>query len=294
MDRYLLIEKVGEGTFGNVYKAKNRETDEIVALKIIKLNMSEGVSGSLLREISILKELKHENIIKLYDVIHQETDITLVFEFFGQDLLHYVVANVVQLAPETIHSFMLQLLNALAYFHSKRVIHRDLKPENLLINEDGKLKVADFGTARSLGVSFRNVSSEVVTLWYRSPDILLGSPKHTPSIDVWSAGCIFAEISNRGIPLFRGKSQPDQLNLIFRMLGTPNNRSWPGVENLPNYKPYSIYPSNPNWSSFLTNMSPAGRDLLSQIIVCNPAKRITAEVALKHPYFIDSMQVNSN
>jgi len=204
IDKYLKIEKLGEGTYGIVYKAQDKQTGDIVALKRIRLdNENEGVPCTAIREISLLKELRHPNIVRLYDLMHQEKKLTLVFEYLDSDLKKFIDTNNGQLDAMTVKRMMLQLLRGVAYLHSRRVLHRDLKPQNLLINKRAELKIADFGLARTYGVPVRSYSSEVVTLWYRAPDVLLGSKQYTSSIDIWSVGCIFAEMVT-GAPLFTG------------------------------------------------------------------------------------------
>ncbi|XP_030300145.1 cyclin-dependent-like kinase 5 isoform X1 [Calypte anna] len=193
MQKYEKLEKIGEGTYGTVFKAKNRETHEIVALKRVRLDDDdEGVPSSALREICLLKELKHKNIVRLHDVLHSDKKLTLVFEFCDQDLKKYFDSCNGDLDPEIVKSFMFQLLKGLAFCHSRNVLHRDLKPQNLLINRNGELKLADFGLARAFGIPVRCYSAEVVTLWYRPPDVLFGAKLYSTSIDMWSAGCIFA------------------------------------------------------------------------------------------------------
>ncbi|KAJ2766131.1 cyclin-dependent kinase 5, partial [Coemansia linderi] len=170
------IEKLGEGTYGIVYKAQNRETNEVVALKRIRLdNEEEGVPCTAIREISLLKELKHPNIVGLFDVLHTEKKLTLVFEFMDSDLKKFADAYGGDLDPLTVKHLLYQLLCGIAYCHRNRVLHRDLKPQNLLINKRGDLKLGDFGLARAFGIPVRSYSHEVVTLWYRAPDVLMGS-----------------------------------------------------------------------------------------------------------------------
>lgn len=260
---YIQLEKLGEGTYATVYKGRSRMSNETVALKEIHLDAEEGTPSTAIREISLMKELRHTNIVRLHDVIHTESRLLLVFEFMEQDLKKYMDNHGVKgaLDPATIRSFMFQLLKGTAFCHENRVLHRDLKPQNLLINrrvrissrggEDqisnnrpiwgcdckwtltmlpfffffsfsqGELKLADFGLARAFGIPVNTFSNEVVTLWYRAPDVLLGSRTYSTSIDVWSAGCIMAEMIS-GVPLFRGRDNNDQLNQILRVLGTPD------------------------------------------------------------------------
>jgi len=194
MEKYRKLDKLGEGTYGVVYQAKNKETGQIVALKRIRLDSEdEGVPCTAIREISLLKELQHKNIVCLYDVIHTEKKLTLVFEYLDQDLKKYIDDHGGFISKPTMKSFLNQLLDGVAFCHEKRVLHRDLKPQNLLINKKtGELKICDFGLARSSGIPVRSYSHEVVTLWYRAPDVLMGSRNYSTPIDIWSIGCIFA------------------------------------------------------------------------------------------------------
>uniref|UniRef100_A0A8C7RWB7 Cell division protein kinase 5 n=1 Tax=Oncorhynchus mykiss TaxID=8022 RepID=A0A8C7RWB7_ONCMY len=275
MQKYEKLEKIGEGTYGTVFKAKNRETHEIVALKRVRLDDDdEGVPSSALREICLLKELKHKNIVRLHDVLHSDKKLTLVFEFCDQVIFSYFLY---------VQSFMYQLLKGLAFCHSRNVLHRDLKPQNLLINRNGELKLADFGLARAFGIPVRCYSAEVVTLWYRPPDVLFGAKLYSTSIDMWSAGCIFAELANAGRPLFPGNDVDDQLKRIFRY----PFRDWQTMTKLPDYKPYPMYPATTSLVNVVPKLSSTGRDLLQNLLKCNPVQRISAEEALQHPYFAD-------
>merc|ERR1712106_1245574 len=185
-------------------------------------------------------------------------------------------------------SYLKQLLEGIAYCHKHRVLHRDLKPQNLLIDASGRIKLADFGLARAFGFPVRTYTHEVVTLWYRAPEILLGSKFYCTSVDTWSLGCIFAEMITRR-PLFPGDSEIDQLFRIFRILGTPTETNWPGVSSLPDFK--SVFP---RWEAqdisqaLPPDVSPGGQDLLHQILVYNPAGRISAKQALQHQYLYNS------
>ncbi|GAM22121.1 hypothetical protein SAMD00019534_052960 [Acytostelium subglobosum LB1] len=285
MEKYAKIEKLGEGTYGIVYKAKNRDTGDIVALKRIRLDSEdEGVPCTAIREISLLKELKHPNIVRLYDVIHTERKLTLVFEYLDQDLKKYMDECGGEIAKPTIKSFLYQLLRGVAFCHEHRVLHRDLKPQNLLINRKGELKLADFGLARAFGIPVRTYSHEVVTLWYRAPDVLMGSRKYSTPIDIWSAGCIFAEMVT-GRPLFPGSGTSDQLFRIFKIMGTPNEAIWPTIKELPEYKPdFPVHPPHP-LSSIVHGLDANGLDLLQRMLQYDPSQRITAQAALNHKYF---------
>lgn len=233
-------------------------------------------------------------MVRLHDVLHSERKMTLVFEYCEQDLKKYFDSCGGDIDDATVQSFMYQLLKGLGFCHQQNILHRDLKPQNLLINKNGELKLADFGLARSFGIPVRCYSAEVVTLWYRPPDVLFGAKLYTTTIDTWSAGCIFAEISNAGVPLFPGNDVDDQLKRIFKVLGTPSERTWPGVSKLPDYKIFPNYPANANWPHIVPKLNTSGHDLLRCLVISNPTERLTAEAALQHAYFNDLMSSKSS
>jgi len=295
LEDFVKIEKIGEGTYGVVFKGKNTKTGEIVAMKKIRLESEdEGVPSTAIREISLLKELQHPNIVCLQDVLMQEAKLYLIFEFLTMDLKKYMDTNIPkdgQMDPKLTKSYTYQLLQGMLFCHQRRVLHRDMKPQNLLIDKNGCIKIADFGLARAFGIPVRVYTHEVVTLWYRAPEVLLGSPKYSCPIDIWSIGTIFAEMVNRR-PLFQGDSEIDQLFRIFRVLRTPTEELWPGVTQLPDFKA-----SFPNWATMnlknsMKKLEPAGLDLLEAMLVYDPSKRISAKKALLHPYF-DDLDKNS-
>ncbi|KAJ7139589.1 kinase-like domain-containing protein [Mycena epipterygia] len=288
---YIQLEKLGEGTYATVFKGRSRTTNEIVALKEIGLDAEEGTPSTAIREISLMKELKHINIVRLHDVIHTETKLILIFEFCEQDLKKYMDQHGDRgaLDPATVRSFMFQLLKGTNFCHENQVLHRDLKPQNLLINRKGELKLGDFGLARAFGVPVNTFSNEVVTLWYRAPDVLLGSRTYSTSIDVWSCGCIFAEMIS-GVPLFRGKDTQDQLLHIMRILGTPSEQQLAKmVKDSPEItlKPFPRCPKV-DLAQVLPKASPAALDLLERLLKFDPAERISAVDALSHPYFTET------
>ncbi|VDN58788.1 unnamed protein product [Dracunculus medinensis] len=224
MTRFRDFSKIGEGTYGTVYKALDKVSGTTIALKKIRLDQdSDGVPSTCIREISLLKELKHSNIIKLLDVIHKGSRLFLLFEFIDRDLQNLLKILKPRLLPTSyIKSFLYQLLQGLAFCHTHRVIHRDLKPQNILVTDSGIIKLADFGLARSFSIPGRCYTLEVVTLWYRAPELLLGSDFYSCSVDIWSLSCVFAEMA-MGKPLFDGDCEISQLFKIFRILGTPDN-----------------------------------------------------------------------
>jgi len=262
-----------------------------VALKEIHLDSEEGTPSTAIREISLMKELKHENIVSLHDVIHTENKLMLVFEYMDKDLKKYMDTHGDRgaLKPPLIKSFMYQLLKGVAFCHENRVLHRDLKPQNLLTNTRGQLKLADFGLARAFGIPVNTFSNEVVTLWYRAPDVLLGSRQYNTSIDIWSAGCIMAEMYS-GRPMFPGTGNEDQLQKIFRLMGTPSERSWPGISAFPEYKAnFPVYVTQ-DLRNIMPSMDPLALQLLAAMLVLRPDGRISAAEALLHPYFHDLPQ----
>jgi len=285
MDRFKRLEKLGEGTYGVVYKARDVNTGDTLALKKIRLDAEdEGIPSTAIREISLLKQLQHPNIVRLYDVILTDQKLTLVFEFLDQDLKKYLDSfGDNGLDARTTKSFLRQLLQGICHCHENRVLHRDLKPQNLLINREGELKLADFGLARSFGIPVRSYTHEVVTLWYRSPEVLLGSRHYSTPIDLWSVGCIFAEIAS-GRPLFPGRNDKDQLLRIFKVLGTPTLDDWPGMAELPQYQQnYTVYKRQSLGK--IVPLNQKGIDLLEEFLHYDPEKRVTAEKAIEHPYF---------
>lgn len=292
MERYERIEKIGEGTYGVVFKARDRVTGAVVALKKIRLEQeSEGVPSTAIREISLLKELQHENIVSLHDVLHQDSSLYLVFEYLDLDLKRFMDLNPALSSNRLLVKYLLwQMLQGIAYCHGHMILHRDLKPQNLLINEHSHcLKLADFGLARAFGLPVRAYTHEVITLWYRAPEILLGAKQYGVPVDIWSVGCIFAELVNRN-PLFPGDAEIDQLFKIFRSLGTPDESVWPGVSALPDYKD-----TFPHWQprplqEVMPTLERAGVDLLSKMLQYAPENRITAVAALQHDYFNELTQ----
>ena len=277
-----------------MFKGRNRQTGELVALKEIHLDSEEGTPSTAIREISLMKELKHENIVSLHDVIHTENKLMLVFEYMDKDLKKYMDSrgDHGQLDYITIKSFMHQLLQGIAFCHENRVLHRDLKPQNLLINNKGALKLADFGLARAFGIPVNTFSNEVVTLWYRAPDVLLGSRTYNTSIDIWSAGCIMAEMYT-GRPLFPGTTNEDQLQRIFRLMGTPSEQSWEGISKLPEYKASFPVFATQDLHRMIPQIDRMGLQLLNRMLRLKPEDRCSANEALQDPWFADLGRLRS-
>ena len=288
LSKYRKDRKVGEGTYGVVYKAVHLETGQTVALKKIRLEAEdEGVPPTAIREIALLKELSlHDNIVKLIDVIHKGQRLYLVFEFLDHDLKYKMDNTQDMIDMMQVKIWVYQMFAGIHFCHSRRILHRDLKPQNLLIDSTGKMKLGDFGLARAFGIPLREYTHEVVTQWYRAPEILLGTTQYSTPIDVWSIGCIMAELVAKE-PLFPGDSEIDQLYKIFKLLGTPNDAVWPGVTRLPEFRPFF-----PQWhptplANHIPRLDPIGLDLLEKTLRYCPSQRISARQALLHPWFHD-------
>ncbi|KAJ1369835.1 Cell division protein kinase 1 [Parelaphostrongylus tenuis] len=290
LDEFVKLDKIGEGTYGVVYKGKHKRTNKLVAMKKIRLEgEDEGVPSTAIREVSLLKELKHPNVVQLEDVIMQENRLYLIFEFLSMDLKRYLdqLPTDKKLPAAECKSYMFQICQAICFAHQRRVIHRDLKPQNLLVDGKGAIKLADFGLARAVGIPVRVYTHEVVTLWYRAPEILLGTQRYSMGVDMWSIGCIFAEMASKK-PLFQGDSEIDELFRLFRVLGTPTEAEWPGVSMLPDYKPTFPKWKGSSLASKMTDFMEADAiDLLESMLVYDPARRISSRKALHHPYFND-------
>lgn len=290
MENFQILELLGGGTFGIVYKVKERSTGSIYALKVGRFRHGiNGVPWNVMREVAILKWLKHPNIVGLKHVFHLNQKLYLIFEFVEMDLQH--VINSVGFSDQTfLKSCMYQLIHGVFYSHKRRVLHRDLKPQNILVSRSGTLKIADFGLARVCGLPAFVQNQQIGTMGYLAPEFLLGAVKYSMPADMWSVGCIFAEMVMKQ-PLFCSGTEIGQLFKMFQTLGTPTNDMWNGVTGFSRYN--SIFPQwrSRHISETVTNLDSDGLDLLSQLLAYDPDKRITAHDALYHPYFDD---INNN
>ncbi|KAK3223589.1 hypothetical protein Dsin_010614 [Dipteronia sinensis] len=295
VDEFERLNKIDEGTYGVVYRAKDKKTGEIVALKKVKMEKErEGFPLTSLREINILLSFHHPSIVDVKEVVVGSNldSIFMVMEYMEHDLKGLMEAMKQPFSQSEVKCLMLQLFQGVKYLHDNWVLHRDLKTSNLLLNNRGELKICDFGLARQYGSPLKPYTHLVVTLWYRAPELLLGAKQYSTAIDMWSLGCIMAELLSKE-PLFNGKTEFDQLDKIFRTLGTPNETIWPGFTKLPGVKvnfvkhQYNLLRKKFPATSFTGSpvLSDAGFDLLNKLLTYDPEKRITAEDALNHDWF---------
>jgi len=379
---YERIEQIGEGTYGQVYRARCKESNEIVALKKIRVHHGAhwGMPPTVIREIKILKRLVHPNLVRMIEVVsskgveHLDTDdyhkgsdrsrkssnkhkqkigmgggigiggscdddddaggtnnksssknqtqnqnqtdivadaresykgnLFLVLEYVPHDLTG-LLDIAYRFNEIEIKCIFKQLLDALNYMHAERYVHRDIKSSNILIDQNFRLKLADFGLARSIEPPLldklhdrgnsQEFTNKVITLWYRPPELLLGATKYGTAVDIWSAGCILAELI-LGRPLFTGKSEMEQLQLIFDMVGTPSDRSWPGVKELKLLRTGDVTIDGDSnrkrpklrerYSTKMNNIAPGAINLVEKLLELDPSKRLTASRALNHRYFL--------
>nr|CAD2163010.1 unnamed protein product [Meloidogyne enterolobii] len=271
-ETYKKIFDLGEGTYATVYLGQSLLTGRSVAMKEIRLEHEEGAPCTAIREVSLLRNLKHANIVTLHDVVHTDR----FTRIYGRPR-NFNVHKKCQL-------FAFQLLRGLSYCHSRRILHRDLKPQNLLVTKGGELKLADFGLARAQSIPTKSYSSEVVTLWYRPPDVLLGSTEYTTHIDMWAVGCIIYEMLTN-LPLFPGSSPTEQLKLIFQKLGTPNSETHPELRELPGFKKCRNFRQHsPKCLICLPRLDTITVDLLLKLLKYDGNKRIGAVKAMRHPF----------
>ena len=274
--RYRKIEFLGEGQFATVYKAEDLENDNrIVAVKKIKLGQKsdarDGINRTALREIKLLQEVSHPNIIGLLDVVGHKSNISLIFDYMDTDLEVLIRDTSLLLTMAHIKAYVLMTLKGLEYLHINWILHRDLKPNNLLVSKEGVLKITDFGLAKSFGSPNRVMTHQVVTRWYRSPELLFGARLYSTGVDIWAVGCIMAELLRR-VPFLPGDTDLDQLTKIFEMFGTPTEKVWPGVTSLPDYVEFKPLPSQ----SLRDLFSAANDDLLELLtwsMMLDPSKR---------------------
>jgi cyclin-dependent kinase 7 len=283
-DKYVKGPVLGKGTFGEVIKGTEKGTGKVVAIKKVRIGeQGEGVNVTALREIKYLRELHHPNIVSLIDVLPLKKGVGLVFEYMESDLEAMIKDHTVILSPADIKAYMMMILQSLEYCHASWVVHRDIKPNNFLVAADGTIKLADFGLARIYGSPERRYTNQVFARWYRPPELLYGSTCYGPCVDIWAAGCVFAELLLRR-PWFPGESDIDVLTKIFSALGTPTDPEWAGLRHMPSFVEFEATPAAPLQNLF-PNIAHDALDLLASMMSLDPRRRITAEVALRHRYF---------
>ena len=334
IDRYENLGMIGRGAFNKIYKARHRTTGAVVALKSMQLAAleqsgqvlaDEGLPLEMVREMSILTSMRHPNIVQVHEAVFDASQMYMVMEIVDFDLGLLIEHMKQPFGEGQVKCLAMQLLSALVAVHECFVLHRDLKQTNLLLDKNGVLKLCDFGLARRVGASPSTptpCTPNVTSLWYRAPEILLGEKAYTSAIDMWSFGCILAEWLQVGQPLMRGSGEADQINPIFRLLGTPSEESWPGFAAL-RAGPAGMLPLVENHTISLgtdgalvkmpknalrktlpaegfrpeaaattahlrtTALTDKGFALLDSCLTCDPERRVSAARALQHPWFVE-------
>lgn len=305
-DCYERLDKIDEGTYGVVYRAKDLATNEIVALKQIKFDASlkkEGFPMAALREIGVLLALSHESIVTVKEmVVGDDFDkVFMVMDIMEGDLQDAMKRSGSSSFPQAeVKTMLYQILSATQHIHNKWILHRDMKTSNILVHKSGRLALCDFGLARKYQEPLRAMTQTVVTLWYRPIELLFGTSIYGPEIDMWSIGCIFGELLKKEA-MIQGQGELDQIDKIFKLLGSPNEEVWPGFTSLQNAsifrwknkdppKIYTEFPVN-SFSGHMTFLDQNGFDLLQGLLTLNPKSRLSAEQALNHPYFKQGVEM---
>jgi len=297
VEHFERLNHIDEGTYGVVFRARDKATGRIVALKKVKMEKEkEGFPLTSLREIAILLSLRHPNVVNVTEVVvgNSLDSVFMVMEYMEHDLKGLLESQRCAFTVSEVKCLFLQLLSATQHLHANWVLHRDLKTSNVLVNNRGELKLCDFGMARAYGSPLRPYTPVVCTLWYRAPELLLGSATYSTAVDMWSLGCILAELLSRET-LLPGRSELDQLDRMFKLLGTPTERVWPAYPGLPLVgrlkfvqQPYNnlrnLFPKRISTDA-RPSLSDAGFDLLNRLLSYDPQRRLSAEEALEHPWF---------
>ncbi|KAI9792071.1 MAG: TFIIH complex serine/threonine-protein kinase subunit kin28 [Peltula sp. TS41687] len=301
--RYIKDKKIGEGTYANVYLGHLRDDpSKKVAIKKIKVlaDARKGLSMDAIREVKFLQELSHPNIIALQSVFTSKNqNLNLVLEYLPLGDLEGLIkdGDGVRYGAADVKAWMGMLGRAVWFCHENSVLHRDIKPNNLLIAADGEVKLADFGLARSFSDPYPYMTPQVITRWYRPPELLFGARHYSGAVDVWSMGCVFAELILR-TPFLPGNTDVHQLDLICSACGTPSESNWPGVSRLPDYVKFSTDKVRPvqgpeHFKGLFSTAGPLGVELLMSMLSLDPRKRMTARQILEHGWWMDEPRPTS-
>ncbi|KAI9800611.1 MAG: TFIIH complex serine/threonine-protein kinase subunit kin28 [Piccolia ochrophora] len=293
--KYVKDKKLGEGTYAIVYLGHLRaDAQSLVAIKKIKViaDYRDGLTMDAIREVKYLQELSHPNIIALHSVFSSKSqNLNLVLEFLPLGDLEQLIrdSDGVRYGAADVKAWMGMLGRAVWFCHENFVLHRDIKPNNLLIAADGEVKLADFGLARSFSDPYPNMTHQVITRWYRPPELLFGARHYSGAVDVWSMGIVFAELILR-TPFLPGNTDVHQLELICQAIGTPTEENWPGVSKLPDYVSFGKDVIRPvqgrdYYTSLFGTAGPMGVDLLMSTLSLDPRKRPTARQFLQHKWW---------
>jgi serine/threonine protein kinase len=295
MRRYQTNERttLGQGSYGTVFKTRDDQTKKDVAVKRARLDHDDEILSTYLREISLLKQLgQHDNIIRMLDNVQEKGRLYIVFELGECNLAEYFRQHNYILRPAFIKTCMLQIFDGVAFCHAQRVVHRDLKPANIIVFPPDRIKIADFGLARLVLVDTIPKTNEVVTLWYRPLEIFFGSTQYGYEVDVWSCGVIMLELLTGAIPFVGNRTTKLETDIammcaIMNALGVPTEETWPGVSDLINWRPTFQIDSPPRglWNMTSTPHNDRAKNLVDQILVLNPKRRLTAQGARMHQYF---------
>jgi len=301
-NKYTKGRKLGEGTYANVYLGSLKsDPSQQVAIKKIKIQKeyTEGMAPDAIRELKHLQELSHPNIISLLGVFSsKDQNLNLVLEFLPLGDLEMLIKDTknIHYGTADIKAWMGMLSRGIWFCHENFVLHRDIKPNNLLIASDGEVKLADFGLARSFADPYRPMTSNVITRWYRPPELLFGARHYSGAVDIWSVGLVFAELIIR-VPYIAGDTEVHQINLISQAVGTPTEENWPGVSKLPEYTvtepPIPVHPKD-YYLGYFGTAGPQGCDLLSKMLILDPRKRITARQILEHEWWASEPKPTKN
>ena len=294
---YQAVERLGKGTYGTVYKARKKSDNKFYAIKKIKNELdNEGIPSTALREIAILKKMKNPNVVNVEGIAFNNHNIELCLEYCKYDLKKLIDEKKHDSSfynVKFVKNMMYQLLKGVEHLHSHKILHRDLKPQNILVDDNGWiLKLADFGLSRVYSIPIRPYTKEVLTLWYRAPEMMLGINNYAIGLDIWSIGCIFVELY-LGKPFVMGDSEIDQLFKLFQIYGTFNELTLPGYKNFPYFDQDFPFWKGIGLKNYLKQRShiipidDTAFNLMEKMLAIDPCKRITCKEALNHPYFND-------